>query len=108
MAVPINNRGGRKSDKLWRDALAVASKREDPNGRVYLARIAEKCVQMAADGDISAIREIGDRLDGKPHQSVTTTRVDARQLSDAELLAYLSEDSGEGASQPEVNSQLTH
>mgnify|MGYP001586499384 FL=1 len=28
---------------------------------------------MAEDGDIQAMKEIGDRLDGKPHQSIDAT-----------------------------------
>lgn len=108
MAAPINNRGGRKSDKLWRDALMIAAKRTDAEGKVLLAKMAEKCVEQAAAGDIAAMKEIGDRLDGKAHQSVTTTIRDARQLSDAELIAYLAEDGSEGVAQPEAHSALTH
>ena len=74
MAAPINNNGGRKSDKLWRDALIVALKRPneaDADKRPFLAIIAEQCVQSAAEGDMQAIKEIGDRIDGKAPQSVT-------------------------------------
>lgn len=64
----------RKSDKLWRDALHIAVKRiaVDDKGeeRQRLAMIAEKCALMALDGDMAAIREIGDRLDGKAVQAI--------------------------------------
>lgn len=73
MSGATNHKGGRKSDKLWRDALIVAAKRTDEDGRVYLAKIAEKCVEAAASGDISAMKEIGDRIDGKAPQSVDVT-----------------------------------
>lgn len=75
MAAPINNRGGRK-DKLWRDALTVAVNRQDldtMDKRTMLARIAEKCVNAALEGDIQAMKEIGDRLDGKPLQQTEVT-----------------------------------
>ena len=32
--------------------------------------MADKLVGAAMDGDVRAIREIADRLDGRPHQSV--------------------------------------
>jgi hypothetical protein len=35
-----------------------------------MARIAETVVKMALEGDMQAIKEIGDRMDGKPSQQV--------------------------------------
>ncbi len=35
--------------------------------------IADKCDQAALGGDMGAIKEIGDRLDGKPAQSHEVT-----------------------------------
>jgi hypothetical protein len=61
---------GPKSDKKWADALSRALHRES-NGKgspQWLEVIADRCVQAAADGDIQAIREVGDRMDGKPKQ----------------------------------------
>jgi len=63
---------GPKVDKIWSDALRLAALRideEDPQGRSYLHKAAEACVTAAAEGKMDAIKEIGDRLDGKPHQS---------------------------------------
>ncbi len=73
MAAP-NNPKGAKSDKLWRDAIQRAVKRRlagdgDPQA---LDRLADKLVEKGLEGDIPAIREIGDRLDGKPAQSIMT------------------------------------
>ena len=64
---------GPKSDKRWADALSRAVHREsDGKGsKKWLEVIADKCVAAAADGDMQAMREIGDRLDGKPSQQVT-------------------------------------
>lgn len=71
MAARKTPSGGAKPDKLWRDALMVAIKRAGDNDpRPYIARIAERCVDMAVAGDMQAIKEIGDRLDGKPAQAV--------------------------------------
>lgn len=64
------NPGGRPKDKPWADALRLVVNREDADGKRALMRIAEKCVASAESGDLQAIREIGDRLDGKVPQAV--------------------------------------
>jgi hypothetical protein len=71
LAAPINARGA-KSDKLWRDAIMRAVKRRmsgegDPQA---LDKLADKCVDMGLEGDMQAIKEIGDRLDGRPAQAI--------------------------------------
>lgn len=64
-----NTGPGRKPDKLMRDAIIIALKREaqDANGvmtkKLYL--IADRLVDKAVAGDIQAIKEINDRVDGK-------------------------------------------
>lgn len=65
---------GPKADKIWANALRLAVMREttDENGRKsnYLTRIAQNMVRKAEDGDVMAMKEIGDRLDGKPAQAI--------------------------------------
>jgi hypothetical protein len=56
----------------------------------HLRAIARKLVEKALDGDLQALREVADRLDGKPTQSIDCR--DARpitQWSDEELLAIM-------------------
>lgn len=57
-------------DKPWADALRLAVFREDTEGRRRLQAIAEKCADAAEAGDMQAMKEIGDRLDGKPAQAL--------------------------------------
>lgn len=64
---------GRKGEKHWADAVRIAVNAKDGEGRRKLRAIAEKTVEMALDGDMAAIKEIGDRLDGKAHQSTDNT-----------------------------------
>lgn len=64
---------GAKADKLWADALRLAVNREEKDEgrkRKRLSIIADKLCRAAMGGDVQAIREIGDRLDGKPQQAV--------------------------------------
>lgn len=64
------NPGGRKKDKPWADALRLVVNRDDDEGKKRLVKIAEQCVKAAEAGDLQAMREIGDRLDGKPAQAI--------------------------------------
>ncbi len=43
---------------------------DDPEGRTFGAIVAAKTVQLAAKGDVAAIRELRESCDGKAHQSV--------------------------------------
>lgn len=48
---------------------------EQPKGASQeqrLERLADALVAKGLEGDVPAIREIGDRLDGKPTQSLST------------------------------------
>lgn len=60
-------------DKPFRDALRVAVKREEDDeakGKTKLDRIAAQLVDEAVKGDVPAIKEIADRLDGKVAQAI--------------------------------------
>lgn len=65
---------GSKPDKLIRDALMVALKREAKaaNGQPTkkLALMAEALVEKACQGDVQAIKEVADRVDGRPAQAL--------------------------------------
>jgi hypothetical protein len=62
---------GPKSDKHWRKAIMLAVNRLAKDGKTkHLDIIATRLVLKAAEGDVMAMKEIGDRLDGKPSQSL--------------------------------------
>ena len=66
----------RKTDKIWRDALIRALARMAPDGEGVnggLDTIASAVLVAAIAGDMQAIKEIGDRLDGKPKQQTELT-----------------------------------
>lgn len=70
MPAPINPKGS-KSDKIWRDAIMRAVRRASKGSKTqHLEKLADKLVAQGLKGETSALREIGDRLDGKPTQGI--------------------------------------
>lgn len=64
---------GRKGEKIWADAVrrAVMRRLEDEEGKPQkIERLADKLVDAGLAGDTTALKEIGDRLDGKPKAQV--------------------------------------
>jgi len=78
MGRPI---GSVNREKPFNDTLRIAL-RGDP---LRLRRIAEKLAALAEEGDLSAIRELADRLDGKPAQVIDRRDTPINELTDAEL-----------------------
>lgn len=73
----------RKTDKIWRDALIRALARIAPDGTGVtggLDMVATAVVTSAMTGDIQAMKEIGDRLDGKPKQSTEVSGPDGEAI----------------------------
>lgn len=65
---------GGKPDKLMRNALALELSREDvQDGRKVkrLRRVARALVAAAIGGDVSAIKEVFERMDGKTPQAIS-------------------------------------
>jgi hypothetical protein len=83
MGRPI---GSVNREKPFTDMLRVALL---SGGRRRLRIIAEKLADKAEQGDIQAIREIADRLDGKPAQAIERGDVLLEALSDRELFAII-------------------
>lgn len=68
--APKGNQNARKA-KIWADAIRRAVARRangDLNGG--LDSLADKLVQSAASGDQWALKELGDRIDGKVPQGI--------------------------------------
>ncbi len=70
MAAPQGNQNYIKG-RRWKDAIDRAlGKRSASAGVEALDALAEKLLALADDGDLGALRELGDRLDGKPTQLI--------------------------------------
>ena len=85
MAAPRRPKGA-ITGKEWRDAirLAVHELRQDPENGArskVLRQLARKLVEKALAGDMAALKEIGDRLDGRSPQGVELAGKDGEDLS---------------------------
>ena len=88
------NPNGRAKDKLWADAIRIAVNEAYEGGdRKKLRVLADKLVDKAIEGEIAAMKEIGDRLDGKAAQSGDVTHHKSiEEMSDAELIEIIRSD----------------
>ncbi len=60
-----------KKGRLWQEAIKRAVARKF-NGDLNhgLDSLAEKLVEAVSEGDLPALKEFGDRIDGKPAQAI--------------------------------------
>lgn len=74
MGPPLGNQNAAK-DKDWISAIrrALARAENEPDGHRTINHIADKLLEKAAEGDLTAIALLGDRLDGRPQQSSDVT-----------------------------------
>ncbi|MDE5455706.1 hypothetical protein GWE18_23265 [Bradyrhizobium sp. CSA112] len=77
------------------------------NDHRVLRALARKLVEKGLEGDLAALREIGDRLDGKPAQIIERGDVPVEALSDAELFAIIRGGLGEPVDEPTRMGDLT-
>jgi len=106
MGAPVGNTNGAKA-KRWQKAIERALARSGGDIDAGLNPIADRLIAAATAGDKDAIREIGDRLDGKPKQSVDVdlTSRTVVDLDDAQLAGIVTADGGSGIAGPEDGAQ---
>ena len=68
MAAPVGNRNAAKA-KVWSAAIERALDKRAAERMPAINELAEKLIEMGLMGDLPALKEIGDRLEGKPNQS---------------------------------------
>lgn len=68
--APEGNTNSSKNNRLWGNTIRRALAQSNPD---RLRNIAEALLKKAEEGDLGAIKEIGDRLDGKAAQSLTVS-----------------------------------
>lgn len=97
--APIGNQNAKKT-KPWADALRRAlARRGNGDLRVGIDKLAEKLLEDCEKGNLTALQELGNRLDGKPAQAITgedggpielDTRINASGLTTDQLRALAS------------------
>lgn len=66
MAAPIGNQNAARA-KVWRAAIERAlDKRSRGDRAAALESLAEQLLTLCEKGDLGALQELGNRLDGKP------------------------------------------
>jgi hypothetical protein len=71
------NKHSSKENRIWGNIIRKLAVQEDYR---RLHAIAEKLYEKAAEGDMTAVKELGDRLDGKSVATTELTGVDGSNL----------------------------
>jgi hypothetical protein len=89
--------GSKRKD--WAEALRRALHRESggKGSPIWLEVIANRVVELAAEGDMQAIKEVGDRMDGRPVQATALTDPEGNAMPGKFSIEFVSAASrGEG------------
>lgn len=88
-----NNNGGK--NKLWSLAIQKAIRKRSKSEQLEeLENIAEVLLNKCMEGDMVALKELGDRIEGKPMQSVEmSVHRSQSDMDDSELTRVIAEDS---------------
>jgi len=71
--APLGNKNAAKP-RIWHQAIERALETRSKSridGKREIDALAEKLLDLVATGDLAALKEFGDRIDGKPAQQVT-------------------------------------
>jgi len=68
VGAPKGNRNAAKVNRLWGETLHRAVVQDNAK---RLRAAADALIEKAIEGDVPAIRELGDRIDGKVPQAIT-------------------------------------
>ena len=81
LGAPVGNQNAKKG-KAWADAIrrAIREKYEGDDYETKLAQLARKLVDEADKGDLTALKEVGDRHDGKAVQQTELSGPDGSDL----------------------------
>ena len=76
MGAPVGNQNAARG-RMWRAAIERAlAKRSRVDQVEALDDLADKLLTLAYEGDLGALKELGDRLEGKPGQAIELTGAD--------------------------------
>jgi hypothetical protein len=101
MGAPTGNQNAAKA-RVWTAAIERAMETKSRlEGKAILDEAAGKLVELALAGDLSALKELGDRLEGKAAQGITLAGSlsvkTKKELSDDELASIIAAGGSAGA-----------
>lgn len=104
----IKNPAGGKGRAMFYEALMIELKDVKHADKRGFRAIARKLLDLAADGDIQAIKYVMDRVDGSPIATIDHTVTDrrtVREMSDDEL-CHIAAGGSTGDSEPEGGEEI--
>jgi hypothetical protein len=77
----INRKGRPPAGWSWADVIREVMERVDPQSKkAYKTALAEALFKAAQGGDVQALKEIGDRMDGRPMQKTEISGKDGEAV----------------------------
>jgi hypothetical protein len=73
--APLGNKNAAKP-RIWHQAIMRALETREKSridGKKEIDALADRLLDLVAAGDLAALKEFGDRLDGKPAQALTVS-----------------------------------
>ncbi len=101
MPGTIGNTNSSKNNRLWSDTIRRACVQND--GKL-LRELAEALIEKALEGDIMAIKEVGDRLEGKPVARTELTGQDGNPI-ETKWLVQIVQVSADAASEANADAE---
>jgi hypothetical protein len=76
--------------KKWAEAIDRALHRESEGkgSAKWLDVLANRLVEAASDGDVQALKEVGDRIDGRPKATTEVTGADGGAIQHSLSVAW--------------------
>ena len=80
MGAPVGNTNRATQYRIKRALESVLERRSKSEGKDALEAACEKLISNAESGDLQSFKELADRLDGKPAQSVAVGNEPGQQF----------------------------
>lgn len=90
MGAPVGNNNSSTENRLWANTIRRAVAQGDAK---KLRQIADKLIELAAEGDMQAIKELGDRIDGKPKQQTEITGAEGGPIAHSVSVEFVDKSS---------------
>jgi hypothetical protein len=80
MSAPVGNRNAAKG-RIWCDAVKKALEKRDGGHNAALEQLANVLIDKCLSGDVPALKELGDRLEGKVMQRLEISGEDGNPIT---------------------------